>query len=63
MTTSRYIQSIKLLVGYLVVDDHKRTQQGVSAILLSYIYYFLVVCVTTMFYCAFYSKGYMSTSY
>ena len=40
MTTSRYTQSIKLLAGYLVVGNHKRTQQEVPTVLLLYIYFY-----------------------
>jgi len=46
VTTSRYTQSIKLSVDYQAVDDHKRTQQGVSAELLPYLYYYMMVHAT-----------------
>ena len=49
--TSRYTQLIKLSAGYQVVNNHKRTWQRVSAILLSYLYYYMIVCATNNYTC------------
>jgi len=46
--THSMLTSAKLTEGYLVVGIYKRTRQGALAVLLLYIYYYIVVRATTM---------------
>jgi len=49
--TRSLLTSAKLSVGYLVVENYKRTQQGALAALLLYLYKLYVVHATTILTC------------
>ena len=66
ITTSLLQQPLVIIQGSkslnrILSENYKRTRQGVSAVLLSYIYYYIQSVLRLCFYCISYPKVYVSS--